>query len=68
MSVSAKPDLAFTRALPKVELHAHLTGSISKQCLHEIWLSIQFAIPDFELEDPMIAIPSAKDGSIDVVR
>lgn len=68
MSISQPPDLIFTKALPKVELHAHLTGSISKQCLHEIWLAKKSADPAFELEDPLIAIPSAKDGGIDVVR
>lgn len=68
MSISRPPDLAFTKALPKVELHAHLTGSISKACLHNIWLAKKSANPSFELEDPLIAIPSAKDGSIDVVR
>ncbi|KAK4241910.1 hypothetical protein C8A03DRAFT_40743 [Achaetomium macrosporum] len=26
------------KALPKIELHAHLSGSISRQCLHEIWV------------------------------
>ncbi|KAI5807106.1 adenosine deaminase [Geopyxis carbonaria] len=32
-------DLAFCRRLPKVELHAHLSGSISRQTLHEVWLA-----------------------------
>jgi len=68
MSTSQPPDLAFTKALPKVELHAHLTGSISKQCLHNIWLAKKSADAAFALEDPLIAIPSAKDGGIDVVR
>jgi len=68
MSTSQPPNLAFTKALPKVELHAHLTGSISKQCLHNIWLAKKSANPGFALEDPLIAIPSAKDGGIDVVR
>ncbi|KAH0284213.1 Metallo-dependent hydrolase, partial [Aureobasidium sp. EXF-3399] len=67
MSISAKPDLAFTKALPKVELHAHLTGSISKQCLHDIWLAKISADAGLALEDPLIAIPSVKDGGIDVV-
>ncbi|KAJ5147175.1 hypothetical protein N7526_000527 [Penicillium atrosanguineum] len=37
MDLSAPVDSVFTKALPKVELHAHLSGSISRQCLHEIW-------------------------------
>ncbi|KXT08137.1 hypothetical protein AC579_10560 [Pseudocercospora musae] len=39
---------AFSRALPKVELHAHLTGSISPECLHDIWTRKQS-----KLEDPL---------------
>ncbi|EME80161.1 uncharacterized protein MYCFIDRAFT_63420 [Pseudocercospora fijiensis CIRAD86] len=41
-------DAAFVEALPKVELHAHLTGSISPECLHEIWARKQST-----LEDPL---------------
>jgi adenosine deaminase len=63
-----QPDLAFTKALPKVELHAHLTGSISRKCLHEIWRQKKSQDPTFALEDPLLAIPSAASGSIDVVR
>lgn len=68
MSNLQQPDLAFTKALPKVELHAHLTGSISRKCLHNIWQQKKSQNPVFELEDPFTAIPSAADGSIDVVR
>ncbi|KXS98520.1 hypothetical protein AC578_5511 [Pseudocercospora eumusae] len=39
-------DAAFTRALPKVELHAHLTGSISPECLHDIWTRKQSSLKD----------------------
>ncbi|KAI9667281.1 MAG: hypothetical protein M1821_000095 [Bathelium mastoideum] len=53
-------DLAFTQALPKVELHAHLTGSISRRCLHEIWLQRKASEPDLPLEDPLTAMPPAK--------
>jgi adenosine deaminase len=60
--------LAFTKALPKVELHAHLTGSISRQCLHDIWVQKKLNDAAFSLQDPLIAIPSAADGAIDVVR
>jgi hypothetical protein len=68
MSNLQQPDLAFTKALPKVELHAHLTGSISRKCLHNIWLQKKSTDPSFALEDPLTAIPSATDGSIDVIR
>ncbi|KAF7194991.1 Adenosine deaminase-like protein [Pseudocercospora fuligena] len=39
-------DASFARALPKVELHAHLTGSISSECLHEIWTRKQSTLKD----------------------
>ncbi|KAL9004503.1 MAG: hypothetical protein Q9188_002682 [Gyalolechia gomerana] len=51
-------DLDFTRRLPKVELHAHLTGSITRECLHQIWLERLKEEPDLALEDPLIALPS----------
>ncbi|THZ17512.1 Metallo-dependent hydrolase [Aureobasidium pullulans] len=65
--MSQPPDITFTRALPKVELHAHLTGSISRECLHQIWLQKKTKDPAFEMDDPLTAIPTAADGSIDVV-
>jgi hypothetical protein len=68
MSTSQQPDLAFTKALPKIELHAHLTGSISRKCLHNIWLQKKSRDPSFELEDPLTAIPHATNGAIDVTR
>ncbi|CAK3847975.1 adenosine deaminase [Lecanosticta acicola] len=46
-------DAAFTKALPKAELHAHLTGSISPQCLHNIWKQNRESAGD--LEDPLVA-------------
>lgn len=46
---------SFTRALPKAELHAHLTGSISPQCLHDIWLRKRSTPAGAHLEDPLIA-------------
>ncbi|KAF2736033.1 Metallo-dependent hydrolase [Polyplosphaeria fusca] len=55
-------DLAFTQRLPKIELHAHLTGSISRACLHNIWTTRHAADPTFDLEDPLVAIP---DGKVD---
>ncbi|KAL6692917.1 hypothetical protein J3F84DRAFT_80649 [Trichoderma pleuroticola] len=46
-------------ALPKIELHAHLTGSISRQTLHEIWLEKK-AAGETDLEDPLLVIPEGK--------
>ncbi|KAI5358628.1 putative adenosine deaminase domain, adenosine/adenine deaminase, metal-dependent hydrolase [Septoria linicola] len=46
-------DTSFTRSLPKVELHAHLTGSISPACLHSIW---QNSASSNTLQDPSIAL------------
>lgn len=57
--------LAWIKALPKVELHAHLTGSISRQCLHEIWLEKRRAGLASGLEDPLVAIPRG-NGSINL--
>ncbi|KAL8715331.1 MAG: hypothetical protein Q9225_006401 [Loekoesia sp. 1 TL-2023] len=53
-----KVDLDFTKRLPKVELHAHLTGSITRQCLHEIWLERRKQQPDLALDDPLKTLPS----------
>ncbi|KAH7067652.1 hypothetical protein BKA63DRAFT_570935 [Paraphoma chrysanthemicola] len=61
MSVIDGPvDLAFTLRLPKIELHAHLTGSISRECLHEIWETKIAQDAALELPDPLIAIPLGK--------
>lgn len=52
---------AFTQALPKVELHAHLSGSISRATLHTIWQKKK-ANPedgDITLPDPAIALKPA---------
>ena len=52
---------AFTKALPKVELHAHLSGSISRATLHTIWEKKK-ADPkhgDSTLPDPAIALKPA---------
>ncbi|KAJ5915687.1 Metallo-dependent hydrolase [Penicillium verhagenii] len=58
---SAKPvDESFTKALPKVELHAHLSGSISRQCLHEIWKNKKAKDPDLQVEDPLVLMPPGK--------
>ncbi|KAG5293317.1 adenosine deaminase [Histoplasma capsulatum G186AR] len=53
-------DLAFTKALPKIELHAHLTGSISRQCLREIWLQKKAKNAELDIMDPYIAMPQGK--------
>ncbi|RYP21012.1 hypothetical protein DL767_009353 [Monosporascus sp. MG133] len=47
------------RAMPKIELHAHLSGSISRQCLHEIW-GLKKAAGQTELEDPLVVMPPDK--------
>lgn len=57
-------DLTFTKSLPKIELHAHLTGSISKTTLHQIWQS-QKATSNTPLSDPLTAIPTGQ-GEINV--
>ncbi|KAF2137537.1 uncharacterized protein K452DRAFT_291583 [Aplosporella prunicola CBS 121167] len=49
-----------TSSLPKVELHAHLSGSISRDCLHAIWEQRRSAQPHFALQDPLDAIPPGK--------
>lgn len=58
-------DVTFTKKLPKVELHAHLTGSITPQCLHEIWVQRRLEGPNMALQDPLEAM--SKDKSWDIV-
>ena len=60
-------DPNFTRALPKAELHAHLSGSISRQTLHEIWVRKQSNKQCLDLEDPLTAIKPGGEGFVDVV-
>ncbi|KAF2659608.1 Metallo-dependent hydrolase [Lophiostoma macrostomum CBS 122681] len=57
---SAAVDVLFARRLPKIELHAHLTGSISRSCLHDIWADRKTRDPQLELEDPFVAMPPGK--------
>ncbi|EXM05601.1 hypothetical protein NOF04DRAFT_17085 [Fusarium oxysporum II5] len=45
--------------LPKIELHAHLTGSISRRALHEVWLRKK-ETSNTDLEDPLIVMPEGK--------
>lgn len=66
MSVSTTVDLGFTHSLPKAELHAHLSGSISSKTLHEIWTEKQAAGLCLDLEDPLTAIRTGADGFVDV--
>ncbi|KAL2201099.1 hypothetical protein P885DRAFT_73449 [Corynascus similis CBS 632.67] len=47
------------KALPKIELHAHLSGSISRQCLHEVWLTKK-AAGQTDLQDPLVEMPLGK--------
>ncbi|KAI0002734.1 Metallo-dependent hydrolase [Xylariaceae sp. FL0662B] len=47
------------KAMPKIELHAHLTGSVSRHCLHEIWESKK-AAGKTDLEDPLVVMPVDK--------
>lgn len=49
----------FTLRLPKIDLHAHLTGSISPQTLHEIWQQRRNGT-SCELPDPLIALAPPK--------
>lgn len=44
---------------PNSQLHAHLSGSISRQCLHEIWLTKK-AAGETDLQDPLIEMPPGK--------
>ncbi|TGZ85132.1 putative adenosine deaminase [Ascodesmis nigricans] len=54
------PLAKFCHKLPKIELHAHLTGSISRQTLHEIWKQKKERDPAFEMVDPLLEIPVGK--------
>lgn len=42
------------------KLHAHLSGSITRQCLHEIWLRKKAQNPNFAIEDPWVLMPPGK--------
>ncbi|CEO59433.1 hypothetical protein PMG11_04108 [Penicillium brasilianum] len=60
IDLAAPVDSDFTRALPKIEVHAHLSGSISRQCLHEIWKRKKLKDPNFPIEDPLMLMPPGK--------
>ncbi|KAF2997115.1 hypothetical protein E8E13_004287 [Curvularia kusanoi] len=51
---------SFAHRLPKIELHAHLTGSISRACLHSIWETVKGRDAAFDVQDPLTAIPTDK--------
>ncbi|WVQ84573.1 hypothetical protein IAT38_006727 [Cryptococcus sp. DSM 104549] len=59
---TAVPDEQFCKALPKVELHAHLTGSISRESLQEIWEMRKAEEPELALEAPSIVLADEKVG------
>lgn len=67
MAESSKVDIGFVRALPKAELHAHLSGSISRETLHAVWLYKQSKGECLDLEDPLTAIKTGLNGFVDVV-
>ncbi|OAA57261.1 Adenosine/AMP deaminase [Cordyceps fumosorosea ARSEF 2679] len=46
-------------ALPKIELHAHLTGSVSRRTLHDIWRRKKDA-GETDLQDPLEVMPEGK--------
>jgi adenosine deaminase len=67
MDLPLEIDIAFTRSLPKAELHAHLSGSISSETLHEIWMRKRAEGDCSDLEDPSTAIRPGADGFVDVI-
>lgn len=54
----------FTKRLPKIELHAHLTGSITPQHLHSIWTQRKLSEPHLALEDPLQVLSQDKKWNI----
>jgi hypothetical protein len=50
----------FANLAPRIQLHAHLSGSISRHCLHRIWATRAAADHAFTLQDPLHAIPADK--------
>jgi hypothetical protein len=57
---SATCYLLLANLAPWIQLHAHLSGSISRHCLHRIWAHRSAADHDFTLQDPLHAIPQDK--------
>ncbi|KAI5816282.1 hypothetical protein BZA77DRAFT_280800 [Pyronema omphalodes] len=54
----------FCKRLPKIELHAHLSGSIRRDTLHQIWQQKKSESPELALEDPLLVIP--EEGVTDI--
>ncbi|KOS21098.1 Adenosine deaminase-like protein [Escovopsis weberi] len=46
-------------------LHAHLTGSIPRRALHDVWLRKRAAGEALALEDPLVAMPEDKAYDIE---
>lgn len=63
-NVATNVDAELTKRLPKIELHAHLTGSITPQCLHEIWTQRKLSEPHLALEDPLTVLSTDKKWNI----
>lgn len=59
-----KVDAAFCKILPKIELHAHLTGSITRQCLHHIWTQRKSEDTNLTLQDPLEAMSNDKEWDV----
>lgn len=64
MDKACKADVTFAKALPKAEIHAHLSGSISRECMYELWLRRMGTKPRdtmdskeaYDLESPLTAL------------
>ncbi|KAL2046441.1 hypothetical protein N7G274_001888 [Stereocaulon virgatum] len=63
-SLTSPVDAAFTLSLPKSELHAHLTGSITPQRLHEMWTQRVHSDPHCRLGDPLEVLSSSRTWNI----
>ena len=63
-NVATNMNADFTKRLPKIELHAHLTGSITPQCLHEIWTQRKLSEPNLALKDPLTVLCQDKKWNI----
>jgi len=41
------------------QLHAHLSGSITRKCLRDVWLRKK-ELAKTEMEDPLVVMPEGK--------
>lgn len=64
--MASEVGINFFKALPKAELHAHLSGSISRETLHEIWSRKRSNGQCFDLEDPLTAVKAGNGGFVDI--